>query len=268
MIKKVLSVIIMIILIGGYGYFLYLYEQKDTNTAPKIEFETSHLELSVKDDASRLLEGVSAYDREDGNLTADIIVDSVSVFDNEKNRTVRYVVFDKGNKAAEASRTISYTDYTAPKLQFNSSLIQDTITVSKINKMAGATSCVDGDISNNVEVKLGMLEENEIILKLSVQDSTGTEEKLSIVYEYDRNVYKTKICLNEYLMYLPVGQVYDFNTNISGIQQGNAEVPALLEFVTIDSNVDFQTPGIYEVYYSLREDAGTDARTKGIVVIE
>ena len=268
MIKRVLSVIIMIILVGGYGYFLYLYEQEDTNEAPRIEFEASHMEMSVADDASRLLEGVSAYDREDGDLTAEIIVDSISTFDDEKNRTVRYVVFDKDNKAAEATRTISYTDYTAPKLQFTDSLIQDSITVSKINKIAGAVSCVDGDISNNVELKIGTLQDNKMILKFSVQDSTGTEENLSVSYEYDRNVYNTKICLTEYLMYLPAGQVYDFSTNISEIQQRSVDVPSLREYVVIENNVDFNTPGIYEVYYYLSDAAGTDARTKGIVVIE
>jgi hypothetical protein len=69
-------------------------------------------------------------------------------------------------------------------------------------------------------------------------------------------------------MYLPAGQVYDFSTNISEIQQRSVDVPSLREYVVIENNVDFNTPGIYEVYYYLSDAAGTDARTKGIVVIE
>ena len=267
MLKKVLSILIIIILIVGYARFLYLYENKDTNTAPIIEIENSHMEISVNDSPDKLLEGVRAYDREDGELTEEIIVESLSVFDNEQKRTVKYVVFDKNSKAAEATRTISYTDYSAPKIRLLDSLIQGSIQVSKINKMVGGISSVDGDISNNVKVDIGTLQENELVLKLNLKDSTGKEENLSVVYEYDKKEYTAKIVLEEYLMYLPVGQMCDLRSNIKEIQQGKSLVTELKELVTIESDVDFNHPGVYEVYYSISDTAGIDARTKGIIVI-
>jgi hypothetical protein len=50
--------------------------------------------------------------------------------------------------------------------------------------------------------------------------------------------------------------------------QGSVEVPRLKEYVFIEGNVDFNTPGIYEVYYKLRDEANSTAYTKGVVVIE
>ena len=266
--RRAVSVILMLLLAVGYGTFLHYYEEEDTNQAPQIRFDDNHLELSVNDDENRLLEGVHAEDAEDGDLTAEVIIDSISAFDSQKRRTVRYVVFDAENKATQATRTISYTDYIVPKLYLTDSLVQDTISVSKINKMAGATSCVDGDISNNVEVGIGKLQDNKVVLKISAYDSTGTETSLSVALEYDRTSYQSKIVLNEYLLYIPVGATYDFYENVKEVVQGSVEVPRLKEYVYIEGDLDFNTPGIYEVYYKLRDEANATAYTKGIVVIE
>jgi hypothetical protein len=133
--RRVVSVILMLLLAVGYGAFLHFFEEEDTNQPPQIRFDTNHLELSVNDDEGRLLEGVHAEDAEDGDLTTEIIIDSISQFDSQKRRTVRYVVFDRENKATQATRTISYTDYVAPKLYLTDSLVQDTISVSKINTL-------------------------------------------------------------------------------------------------------------------------------------
>lgn len=266
--RRVFSVIATVLLVVAYGIFLHTLEKEDRNQAPEIIFEDSHLVLSVTDDKSRLLEGVKATDHEDGDLTKDIIVDSVSAFDGQKKRTVRYVVFDKKNKATEATRTISYTDYIAPKFYMDNSLVQDVISVSKIHKMIGATSCVDGDISNSVDVKVGTLEDKQVVLKIHAHDSTGTECNLSVALDYDKITYPAKIRLQNYLLYLPVGQVFDFQQNVKEVLQGEKEAEKLREYVAIDSKVDFQTPGVYEVYYRLGEGAGVTALTKGIVVIE
>ena len=247
---------------------LHFYEKEDTNKAPQITFEDTHLELSVGDDSSRLMEGVRATDKEDGELTSEVIIDSISAFDGKKNRTGRYVVFDKENKAAQASRTISYVDYQPPKILIKDSLVQDVISVAKINRMMEAVSCVDGDISNNVEVNIGKLQDNEVVLKIHAYDSTGTESNLSVVLEYDRNTYPVKICLREYALYVPAGEIYDLKQNVQEIVLGNQVISKYNEMIQIEGEVDFNTPGIYEVYYELSEEADNIARTKGIVVVE
>jgi hypothetical protein len=214
------------------------------------------------------MEGVKAVDKEDGDLTSEIIIDSISPFDNKKCRTVRYVVFDKDNKAVQAYRTISYVDYQPPKILIKDSLAQDTISVAKINRMMEAVSCVDGDISNNVEVKIGKLQDNEVVLKIHTYDSTGTESNLSVVLEYDRNTYPVKIGLREYALYVPAGEIYDLKQNVQEILLGNQVISKYNEMVQIEGEVDFNTPGIYEVYYVLSEETENIARTKGIVVVE
>jgi hypothetical protein len=178
------------------------------------------------------------------------------------------VVFDKENKAAQAIRTISYVDYQPPRILLKDSLVQDTISVSKINRMVEAISYVDGDISNNVGVNIGKLQDNEVVLKIHTYDSTGTARNLSVVLEYDRNIYPAKICLQEYILYVPVGEIYDLKQNVKEVLLGNRVITKYDEMIQIEGEVDFNTPGIYEVYYGLSEEAENIARTKGIVVVE
>lgn len=266
--KRWISVILMIVLIAGYIQFIRFHEQEDTNEAPSIVFETAHLELSVNDDSSRLMEGVKAIDKEDGDLTSEVIIDSISAFDNKKYRTVRYVVFDKDNKATQAYRTISYADYQGPKILLTESLTQNTISVGKINRMFEAVSSVDGDISNNVEVNIGKLQDNQVVLKVHTYDSTGTECNLSLILEYDRNTYPVAITLQDYILYVPVGENYDLTQNVKEVVQGNQVMDDYNEMIQIEGEIDFNTPGVYEVYYGLSDETDNIARTKGIVVVE
>lgn len=268
MIKKIISVVAVIVMLAGYMVFLHFYTSEENNTAPVIEFDSPHLELSVEDDPSKLLEGVHAYDEEDGDLSSEIIIDSISEFDKDDNRTVKYVVFDRSNKAAAAERTISYTDYTAPQFRLTESLIMDTLTTARLNRLVEAQSCVDGDISASVDVKAGTFENNAVKVDVSVRDSTGTESTLSFNCDYDRNVYVSSILLENYLIYVGKGKKLDLMKNISDIQVGNQSNMNLLSQVVIQESVDVKQPGVYEVYYYLNGNTGISARTKAVVVVQ
>lgn len=268
MLRRIMSVIAMAVLITGYLFFLREYEREEANEVPEIIFDMDHLDLSVTEGDSRLMEGVHAYDAEDGDLTGEIIIDSVSEFDKDQMRTVKYVVFDSKNKAATATRTISYFDYTPPRITLSDSLVQASLSMTKINNMCGAISSVDGDISNNVEIRVGMMSDNKLDVNVNVADSTGTESSMVITYDYDRTVYLMNIKLKDYLIYLNKGESYDFKENIDSIMMGNTPRPEFIEQVTIQSSVDFDKPGMYDVYYYLNGVGEGSARTKGIVVIQ
>lgn len=268
MIKRMFSLAATAVLIVAYLIFLHFYTSEDSNTAPVIEFDTSHLELTVEDDQAKLLEGVHAYDEEDGDLSSDVIIDSISAFDKENNRTVKYVVFDRENKAVAAERTISYTDYTAPVFHFTESLIMDTLTTARLNNLVQAESCVDGDISANVDVRIGNVENNAVKVEFTVRDSTGTESSITVKCDYDRNVYVSSILLKEYLIYTKAGEKPDLKENISDILVGNQSNMNLQSEVLIQESIDAEKPGLYEVYYYLNGDAGINARTKAVVIVQ
>ena len=68
----------------------------EDHTAPMITCEEDMVSVSVKDEYSALLEGVTAKDNKDGDITKSIRISAMSHFINGK-RTVTYVVFDMAN---------------------------------------------------------------------------------------------------------------------------------------------------------------------------
>lgn len=226
------------------------------------------LTLSVEDDESKLLEGVKAYDKEDGDLSKEIIIESISPFNKEKERVVKYIVFDRENQVAEAERKIVYSDYKKPELRLNGPLLVNSMSTAKINKLVGAVSSVDGDISNRVLVKIGPLDGFSFDIQVSVGDSTGTQIVENFRCEYNRNIYMTDIKLKEYLVKLPVGSSFNFAGNVREIALGSGVNNELIPQVTIQDNVDYNTPGIYEVLYYLNAENGNNGYTKCVVIIE
>lgn len=266
--RKILSVAAAAVLLIGYFIFLNIYTGKDENRSPEFVFDQQHIEISVKDDESVLLEGVEAFDPEDGDLADQVLIDSISPFDDQQRRTVRYVVFDSENTPAQAERTVSYTDYTPPVISLTGSLIVDNVSDVELNRLGSAASCVDGDISNALNVKIGTLQEDRIRLDFTVSDSTGEESSLSVTCDYDRSIYLTDIVLKQYLIYIPAGGECDLRSNIQDIVIGNQSNIQLLDQVDIQTDVDFDKPGTYEVYYYLRGDAGVSGRCKSLVIVQ
>ena len=71
------------------------YYSKNTNTDnPTISSSVELLEISVQDPPEAMLQGLSAQDATDGDLTAQIMVASVSHFLEQGTVRVKYVVFD------------------------------------------------------------------------------------------------------------------------------------------------------------------------------
>lgn len=268
MFRKAVSIAVMAVMVTGYLIFLKVYTSQEQNEVPVIGFDEEHIEMSVSEDESRLLDGVHAYDAEDGDLTDQILIDSISPFDDQQRRTVRYVVFDSNNRPAQAERTLTYTDYTPPVISLTGSLIVDNLSEVQLSRLGTAQSSVDGDITNRMNVKIGSLEENSVRMDLTVSDSTGTEAVLTVDCDYDRNLYLADIQLKDYLLRLPAGTDFDLRSNIQDIQIGKQSNMQFLDQVSIQTSVDFNTPGTYEVYYFLNSDTGSSGRCKGIVVIQ
>lgn len=266
--RKILSIAAAAVIIIGYVIFLHFYTDREENEAPQFVFDAQHIDVSVNDDESVLLQGVSAFDPEDGDLSDKILIDSISAFDDQKRRTVRYVVFDSENTPAQAERTLSYTDYTPPQISLTGSLVVDNLSDMELNRLGSAQSCVDGDISGSLNVKIGTLQENVIRLDFSASDSTGEEASLSVVCDYDRSVYLADIVLKQYLLYLPAGKEYDLRSNIQDIVIGKQSNMQLIDRVDIQSDIDFNTPGTYEVYYYLSGEGGGSGRCKSIVIVQ
>ena len=154
--KNIKFILTILLLIGLYALFLVGFKlyNKTENEAPIISIQNEILTVSVKDKENALLQGVSASDTEDGDLTSKIVVDSISEFDEKNYRTVTYVVFDNDDQMAKATRRIKYSDYSAPVFDVESPLMfYNSSTNSEIIKYVSAYSSLDGNISSSILVE-------------------------------------------------------------------------------------------------------------------
>lgn len=268
MFKKYLCLVLTVIVILVYILFQKtpLVHSQNENS-PTISFDNNKIVISVQDDENKLLEGVHAEDEEDGNISQQVFVESMSSFIDNNTRKVNYVVYDSDENITRASRLVEYSDYTPPVFSLTDQLRAEKYSVSELTKRVKANSCLDGDISTKVSVMdLTIVETGILNVKLSVSDSTNTSSYLSLNYylESDGDI---DIGLNNYLVYLKQGDTFDYRKNIQSVTEKQTSRDALKDYVDIDiPNMD--QAGVYEVNYSISRSNGNSGKTTMVVVME
>lgn len=91
--------------------FLYITSR---NSAPVIDVPTDEITYEEGGDTSILLNGVTAEDKEDGDLSSKIFIDEIVVL-SDTNAQVIYGVVDSNGASTSATRDITYETLEAQK---------------------------------------------------------------------------------------------------------------------------------------------------------
>ena len=270
--KKTLLVslaLIMLSVLVWAGFNLYR-SIESSGEAPVISFETDTVSLPIAAGNSELLAGVHATDAEDGDISEDVFVESVSRMNADGSVTVTYVVFDSDKNAAKATRKLFYSDYTPPVFRLEAPLIG---TVSNISELAGimkAYDCIDGDISPVVKVTyLDRLTTSvgtypvEFRVTNSIGDTVYLETELECAAAGFNNA---GIILTDYLVYIDEGSDFDPVSYVKGYTREGSEVSGA-DGLTVSSGVNTSVPGVYTVTYTY-ETSGSSSHTKLLVVVK
>lgn len=95
------------IALAGAGYMTYKNQDR---TAPEIKVDQSEkIAYTEGEDYGKLLEGVTAQDDKDGDLTSEVFVEKV-VPVSKKKAVVYYGVTDKAKNVGTASREVTYQE--------------------------------------------------------------------------------------------------------------------------------------------------------------
>lgn len=241
---------------------------------PVIFYPEGVLEISVQDGEEALLQGVTAKDDKDGDVTGSILVEKLSGFDGENRREVTYAAFDSDGNVTKATREIVYTDYTPIRFQLNHSLRYRTGETINLSDLVGASDSLDGDLSDKVKVKLesGLSTRTSGVYRIqfSVTNSACDTRILDTELEvYDAAMNEAVVNLTTYLIYYEDGKPdyysyldsvivggihYNFQ-NGKNIATGTDGSTLSRSSLQIRSNVDPSTPGVYPVYLIYQDDA-------------
>ena len=287
---------------------------------PVIAVDGDLIEVSVADGEEALLQGITASDTEDGDLTDKVMVESVGRFDKEGRRTVTYAVIDSDSLVAHASRKLTYSDYTPTRFSTDKPLSFEMGTTDLTGRIQ-AYDCLDGDLTASVKLTseegIEVAQSGHYEAALKVTNSAGATSVLPVTVEiYDPSVRSSVplITLSDYVVYIAEGTAFDPKSYLQSVTTKGTEYAFTSEegtfsmddeagmddassmddaagndgasgtddaavtargstinykYVTIESSVNPQAAGNYEVHYTFSDGTGvTGMATLYVVVTE
>lgn len=255
------------------------------STPPVITSESDTVTVSVAAEESELLAGLTAADDEDGDLTGEIMISSMSNFTEPGKRTISYVVFDASNNASTLTRNLEYTDYTAPQIKLTQPLRYglNEMEDASLTENMSVQDCLDGDITQQIRATfndgsyIAMAGEYGITVQVSNSAGDTCSVPLTVtVTDPAEESGKYYPMLSDYIVYAPVGGYVDLTSLLIGLENSstqylfadaNPSAPGGIESVAIGGAVDYNTPGTYTVDYQFTSASGATGTTKLAVVV-
>ncbi|HJC39639.1 MAG TPA: hypothetical protein H9757_11360 [Candidatus Mediterraneibacter faecigallinarum] len=255
------------------------------STPPVITSESDTVTVSVAAEESELLAGLTAADDEDGDLTGEIMISSMSNFTEPGKRTISYVVFDASNNASTLTRNLEYTDYTAPQIKLTQPLRYslNEMEDASLTENMSVQDCLDGDITQQIRATfndgsyIAMAGEYGITVQVSNSAGDTCSVPLTVtVTDPAEESGKYYPMLSDYIVYAPVGGYVDLTSLLIGLENSstqylfadaNPSAPGGIESVAIGGAIDYNTPGTYTVDYQFTSASGATGTTKLAVVV-
>ena len=265
---KIVLVLLLVVLSLALGFTTVQTRLTGKNQGPVISCDWEVKDISVSAPEEALLEGVTAKDAQDGDLTDRIIVGGVSKLITENTARVTYLVFDSDDNMGTMTRYVRYTDYRRPVFEITSPLIYDIAEqIQPLNRLK-ATDLIDGDISDSVRISTLKGTDNKNIYSATAQvtNSLGDMARVElpvIVLESSADI--PQIELNEQLIYLSSTDSFDPADYIRSVETETGAGD--LSEVQIDNPVDLSEPDTYWVRYTYTEENRTGTAILVVVVV-
>ena len=287
-----ISMIVCALSVFVYGiYRIYCFRATD-KFGPVIEMEDNEISVSIGSDEDTLLEGVTATDSKDGNVTDSLVVESISKFLKNNKKIVTYAAFDSNNHVGKATREVTYEDYSSPKFSTKRPFRFPVNTTDFISEVK-AKDCIDGDISDKVKISPGYSivtdTPGDYKIQLQVANSSGDVEYLPVtveIYDPTNNMITPDIQLKKYIVYTTIDKKVNPKDYIKKVMIGGGsykmtsgsgtykkETPTAggkLSYQSIhidDKKVNYEKAGTYEITYSMTVDKKYEGTTRLIVVV-
>lgn len=271
------SIMLFIIALSAFLTFTIYTKTREDVTGPKIRMDQEILKVSVEDVEETLLDGVTAKDGRDGDVTDSLVIENLSNFTTKNRRLITYAAFDSHLNVGKATREIEYTDYTAPEFVMKEApkLSQTELdNLNTLNEIIQANDCLDGEITRSITItSTGDYEEAEFggkrVIRFQVTNSAGDVENISVTVPFNESGAPVAV-LSSYIVYVKKGQQFDPNGYLKNIQIGSNEL-TLAQFreeyedgeINIRNGVNTAEPGEYQVTYTVH--VGEGSRLRGAI---
>lgn len=216
--RYIRRIVLAVFLISALSYagLSYYHMKHDDTQAPVIKMDAEEITVKVTADESEMLEGLTAEDDRDGDITSQIIVESIGPFLSDNSRKITYAVCDSSNNIGTASRKLYYKGYHSPEFDITERLSFSTKESIDPSGFISASDMLDGDISNRLRLInqdidfdwITHLEAGIYEMGYQVSNSAGDVSLLQVpvaVYDAEETYVTPQIFLKEQIVYLKKG---------------------------------------------------------------
>ncbi|HIX38870.1 MAG TPA: hypothetical protein H9738_13555 [Candidatus Blautia pullistercoris] len=266
-------IIIFILSLGIFGVSQVVELQNRDPHVPEITSDREILEIPCEYTQEQLTEGLTATDQEDGDLTGQIVAGSFSRFIEPGVCNLTYVVFDSANQPGTLTRQVRFTDYHSPRLTLTEPLTfqEGEGSYNEVMNRLGAVDQLDGDLSDwltQTETDVNYQTAGTYTVTFEVSNSLGdTVSQALPVHVMGSDNHSLSIDLTGGIAYIQKGGVLNPEDFVEELRdsQGNSLDTGMIRS---DSNVDLNTPGVYEIHYTADDGGGNTGETWLTVIVE
>lgn len=285
---QMFSIVVFVIAVVSFAVFQFRSYVLTDRTGPSIAMEEERVTVSVDADDGQLLAGISAMDDKDGDVSDSLMVESLSNFIAENTRQMTFAASDSDGHVVKGYREIVYSDYRSPRFSLTQPL-RFRVGTENILEGVGAQDVLDGDISSNIKISanysLSINQAGDYPMEFTVANSAGDVARLPVtvtLYTAEDEANRPQIELSDYLVYTPAGAELDAWDYVQGITVRGTEFVRSGDVLraddpeeraiddadlSIQDDVDYQTPGAYEITYRYTADDGETGTVRLVVVV-
>lgn len=204
------------IVLAAIAAFVYIGQD---HTPPEISIEKMDITYTEGDSYESLLEGVTATDNIDGDLTDQVFVDRI-IATGEDAAVVYYGVTDKAQNVATKKRTITYHS--------------------------------EGSNTESMEENTEVQEETAQEKEQEKEQETNTQQQTELTPDGANPV----IALTSDTLTIKAGSSFDPMSVVQGMVDDKDNVDVLSRQVMLDGNYDVTVPGSYSLNFSVKDSDG------------
>lgn len=269
---RTIVIILFILAAAAFGISKAVELKNRDTSIPEIISDREVLEIPCDYTEEQLMEGLTACDAKDGDLTAEIVAGNFSRFLSPGLCDLTYVVFDSSNQPGSLTRRVRFTDYHSPDFALTDPLVfeESEGSYTTVMDQIGASDMLEGDLSDWViqtDSDANYQKSGDYHVQMEVTNSYGDTSSLSLpVHVVKSGSQSMEIVLSSWIVYLDPGSEIRPADYVTALYNGNGESIGA-EAVSWESGVDTQTPGVYEIHYTASDGQGHSGETWMTVVV-
>lgn len=246
-----LSVIAILLCVAS----VLVFALSDTK-GPRIDVEQRNITYVSGDDTRPLLDGVTAFDKVDGDVTNSLLVKEITVLNSGDAAKVTYAARDKHNNISEGYRIVTYVE-----ADENYSELEELIDENSLDEMPSDNVVSEGDaFSEYIDTEETTDEAMTEDMGDNSEQTVDEAEKQQNTTENTEEDKTPKITLKQKSVNIGVGQTFNPSDYVKSKENASS--------IEIEGAINVMVPGTYPLTFIVTGQDGKKASETLTVVVK